>query len=264
MNANRLPTIFLSHGAPTIALESTSASLFLQELGSKLPRPKAILTISAHWTTARPQFSLSVNPTTIHDFGGFPPALYEMQYTAPGAPELSLRAAELLNQAGIECTTVPERGYDHGVWIPLQLMYPAANIPIAQLSCQPAASPAAHFKIGQALKYLRDEGVLIIASGTAVHNLGTIGMYAEPPAWAVKFEQWLHDEVLSGDAANLLQYRTLVPEGKIAHPTTEHFQPIFVALGAASNNDKQFRGSVLHRSWAYGSLSMAAYAFDNI
>ncbi len=263
MNTRPLPTIFISHGAPTIALESTPASLFLQELGNKLPRPQAILTISAHWTTTRPQFSLSANPTTIHDFGGFPQALYEMQYAAPGAPELSLRAAELLNQAGIECTTVAERGYDHGVWIPLKLMYPAADIPIAQLSCQPAASPAEHFKIGQALKSLRDEGVLIIASGTAVHNLGTIGMYAEPPAWAVKFEQWLKDEILSGSASDLLQYRSLVPEGVSAHPSTEHFQPIFVALGAASNNDGRFRGSVLHRSWAYGSLSMAAYAFEN-
>ena len=263
MNARPLPTIFISHGAPTIALESTPASLFLQELGSKLPRPKAILTISAHWTTPHPQFSLSSNPITIHDFGGFPPALYELQYAAPGAPELSLRAAELLKQAGIECATVPERGYDHGVWIPLQLMFPAADIPIAQLSCQPAAAPVDHFKIGQALTSLRDEGVLIIASGTAVHNLGTISLNAEPPAWAVKFEQWLYDEVNSGKANNLLQYRALVPEGAIAHPSTEHFQPIFVALGAASNNDGHFRGSVLHRSWAYGCLSMAAYAFDS-
>lgn len=264
MNMLSLPTIFISHGAPTIALESTPASLFLQELGSKLPRPQAILTISAHWTTAQPQVSLSAQPKTIHDFGGFPQALYEMQYAAPGAPALALRAAALLQQAGIACTPVPERGYDHGVWIPLQLMYPAADIPIAQLSCQPATSPAEHFKIGQALKILRDEGVLIIASGTAVHNLGTIGFYPDPPAWAVKFEQWLHDEIVSGETRNLLQYRSLVPEGAMAHPSTEHFQPIFVALGAASNHDGRFHGSVLHRSWAYGSLSMAAYAFDEL
>ena len=140
----------------------------------------------------------------------------------------------------------------------------AADIPIAQLSCQPAASPESHFRIGQALRQLRKEGVLILGSGTAVHNLSTIGHYAEPPGWAVKFEQWLCDQVLSNSAQSLLQYHTLIPEAAMSHPTPEHFLPLFVAIGAGSNDDGRFRGDCLHRSWSFGSISMAAYSFADL
>jgi 4,5-DOPA dioxygenase extradiol len=255
-----LPTIFISHGSPMIALENSPAQTFLTQLGNSLPRPKAILSISAHWATLHPTVSLAALPETIYDFGGFPQALYEMKYSALGAPELSLRIQKLLSAANIECEAVPNRGFDHGTWIPLRLMYPEADIPVAQLSVQPDNDANSHYAIGQVLQSLREEGVLILASGTAVHNLQAIRPGAETPAWAVKFEQWLTDEVASGEAANLLQYAQL-PEAKMAHPTPEHFLPIFVALGAAANASGQFRGETLHRSWELGSLGMASYSF---
>ncbi len=260
---SKLPTIFISHGAPTLALEDTPASAFLRELGTKLERPQAILTISAHWATNKPKVSLAAQPETIYDFGGFPQALYEMTYPAPGAPALASRAAALLQRANLECEAVPDRGYDHGVWIPLRLMYPAADIPIAQLSVQPNATAAAHYRVGQALQELRAEGVLILASGTAVHNLYTLGQHAAAPAWAVEFEQWLYDGALGGAAQDLLSFEQLTA-AKMAHPTPEHFLPFYVALGAVSNHDGRFRGACLHRSWAFGSLSMAAYSFDDV
>ena len=243
-----------------IALENSPASAFLAQLGNSLPRPKAILSISAHWTTTRPAVSLAVHPEMIYDFGGFPQALYELKYSAPGAPDLSLRVKELLSIAQIECEAAPNRGFDHGTWIPLRLMYPEADIPVAQLSVQPNNNANSHYAIGQALQSLREEGVLVLASGTAVHNLYTIRPASETPVWALKFEQWLTDEVASGEAANLLQYAQL-PEAKMAHPTPEHFLPLFVALGAAANANGQFRGEILHRSWELGSLGMASYSF---
>ncbi len=254
------PTIFISHGSPMIALGNSQVAAFLAQLGNSLPRPTAILSISAHWTTAQPAVSLAEHPETIYDFGGFPQALYEMKYPAPGAPELSLRIQEILSAANIECDAVPNRGFDHGTWIPLRLMYPDADIPVAQLSVQPNNDANSHYAIGQALQILRSEGVLIMASGTAVHNLYTIRPESETPAWAAKFEQWLTDEVEGGEAANLLQFAQL-PEAKMAHPTPEHFLPFFVALGAAANANGQFHGETLHRSWELGSLSLAAYSF---
>lgn len=260
MTNDPYPTLFISHGAPTIALEDTSAAAFWRRLGERLARPKAIVTISAHWATREPTVSLATHPSTIHDFGGFPDALYQMTYPAPGAPQLASRIVTLLHEADITCLTAPERGFDHGTWIPLKLMYPAADIPIAQLSVQPHAGAQSHYRIGRALRTLRDEDVLIVASGTAVHNLSTIGQYDSPPAWAARFEQWLYDEVAGGQVDGLLRYAEL-PEARMAHPTPEHWLPFYVALGAGSDADGCFVGECLHRSWAYGSLSMAAYSF---
>ena len=243
-----------------IALENSPAAAFLSQLGKSLPRPKSILSISAHWTTKNPTVSLAASPEIIYDFGGFPQQLYEMKYPAPGAVDVSLRIKELLSAANIVCEVVPDRGFDHGTWIPLRLMYLEADIPVAQLSVQPNNDAKSHYAIGQALQSLREEGVLIMASGTAVHNLYTIRPESETPAWAAKFDQWLTDEVESGEAANLLQFAQL-PEAKMAHPTPEHFLPFFVALGAAANADGKFRGETLHRSWELGSLSLAAYSF---
>ena len=243
-----------------IALENSPAAEFLSQLGKSLPRPKSILSVSAHWTTINPTVSLAANPEIIYDFGRFPQQLYEMKYPAPGAVDVSLRIKELLSVANIVCEVVPDRGFDHGTWIPLRLMYPEADIPVAQLSVQPNIEANSHYAIGQALQSLREEGVLIMASGTAVHNLYTIRPESGTPAWAAKFDQWLTDEVESGEAANLLQFAQL-PEAKMAHPTPEHFLPFFVALGAAADANGQFHGETLHRSWELGSLSLAAYSF---
>ncbi len=243
-----------------IALERTPASEFLKLLGKALPRPKAILSISAHWATSRPTVSLAANPETIYDFGGFPQALYEMNYPAPGAPELSLRIKELLSAADIECDAIADRGFDHGTWIPLRLMYPEAEIPVAQLSVQPRNDAKSHYEIGQALQSLREENVLILASGTAVHNLSALSPGSEAPSWAMNFDQWLSSAVASGNANRLLECEN-IPEAKMAHPTPEHFLPLFVALGAAANAEGEFQGKTLHRSWELGSLGMASYLF---
>lgn len=243
-----------------IALERTPASEFLKLLGKALPRPKAILSISAHWTTMRPTVSLAANPEMIYDFGGFPQALYEMNYPAPGAPELSLRIKELLSATDIECDAIADRGFDHGTWIPLHLMYPEAEIPVAQLSVQPRNDAKSHYEIGQALQSLREENVLILASGTAVHNLSALSSSSETPSWAINFDKWLSSAVASGNANRLLEFEN-IPEAKMAHPTPEHFLPLFVALGAAANAEGKFQGKTLHRSWELGSLGMASYLF---
>ncbi len=254
------PTIFISHGSPMIALENSPASNFLALLGKSLPRPQAILSISAHWATKVPTVSLAANPETIYDFGGFPKALYEMKYPASGAPELSLRILQLLSGAKIESAPESNRGFDHGTWIPLRLMYPEANIPVAQLSVQPKNDAKSHYEIGRALQILRVENILIMASGTAVHNLNSLRPGSETPSWATKFERWLTDHVTNGEVRNLLEWEEL-PESSLAHPTPEHFLPFFVALGAASDSQGKFRGKTLHCSWELGSLGMAGYSF---
>jgi|SRR5439155_11876483 len=248
-----LPTVFLSHGAPTLVLEDIPARQFIAGLGAALPRPKAILCVSAHWETDRPAVSGASSPETIHDFYGFPEALYRLQYPAPGAPALATRVAELIE--GVEIDS--GQGLDHGAWNPLMLAYPAADIPVAQLSIQVAEGPGWHLDLGRRLAPLRKEGVLILASGGAVHNLRQFHIDNTKPAdWALGFDEWLAERVQAGDVAALVDYRQQRSEAKLAHPRDEHFLPMFVALGAAEG-----KGRALHRSFAHGSLSMAAFAW---
>ena len=248
-----LPTVFLSHGAPTLVFEDISARQFIADLGTSLPRPKAILCVSAHWETAQPSVSGSSSPKTIHDFYGFPDALYRLKYPAPGAPAVAKRVAELVEGVEID----PDQGLDHGAWNPLMLAYPDANIPVAQLSIQVPAGTARHLDLGRKLAPLREEGVLILASGGAVHNLRQFHIDNTKPAdWAIAFDEWLADRIQAGDIDALIDYRRQRPEAKLAHPRDEHFLPMFVALGAAEG-----KGRILHRSFAHGSLSMAAFAW---
>ncbi len=169
--AQILPSVFVSHGAPSLPFEEVPARRFLEDLGRELGRPEAVLCVSAHWESRRPALSLAEAPETIHDFFGFPQALYEISYTAPGAPDVARRAAALLEQAGSKPALIGERGLDHGAWVPLMLMYPEAKTPVTQLTVQTRDGPAAHLAVGRALAPLRAEGVLILASGGAVHNL---------------------------------------------------------------------------------------------
>jgi 4,5-DOPA dioxygenase extradiol len=256
-----IPSIFISHGAPDLPLQSGAAPDFLKQLSRSIPTPKAILVISAHWNTRHPTVSMAAKPRTIHDFSGFPEALYEMNYPAPGAPDLAQRVVELLTANGVEPLVSKDYGLDHGAWIPLILAYPEANIPVTQLSIQPNLSPAHHFRLGQALAPLRDEGVLIMASGSATHNLSALNPAgnAAPSIQATEFVDWLTKSIESGDTEQLLEYRMLAPYAVYNHPSEEHLLPLFAAMGAAGMNVK---GTQIHSSFTYGSLSMAAYAFE--
>lgn len=222
-----------------------------------MARPEAILCVSAHWETERPAVSGAVRPETIHDFFGFPDALYRLRYPAPGAPQLAKRAGQLLGDAGIGCDVDSSRGLDHGAWNPLLLSYPDADIPVTQLSIQAHLDPAHHVRLGRALRPLRGENVLILASGGAVHNLRQFQVDRDTPAaWAVAFEAWLAERIEAGDEAALAGYREAQPQARLAHPRDEHLLPLFVAMGAGGGP-----GRALHRSFAHGSLSMAAFAW---
>jgi 4,5-DOPA dioxygenase extradiol len=258
-----LPTLFISHGAPTLAIENSPAHRFLLELGKTLPRPKAILVASAHWeSVGGPAVSLGAHPETIHDFGGFPDELYAIQYPAPGAPETAANAAALLEQAGIAVKRSATRGLDHGAWVPLHLMYPNADIPVAQISLVRGASAAAHQKIGEALAELRKEGVLIVGSGSLTHNLYEFrghSIDAEVPSWVRDFDAWMKSRLENNQHESLLDYRMQAPYAVRNHPTDEHLMPLFVAMGAAGEGAKAER---LHASYEYGVLAMDMYAFS--
>jgi 4,5-DOPA dioxygenase extradiol len=258
----RLPTLFISHGSPMLALDDSPARQFLLGLGKSLPRPKAIIVVSAHWESmGAPAVSLASQPETIHDFGGFPPALFAIEYPAPGTPEIAARAAELLEQAGYAVKRSPDRGLDHGAWVPLSLMYPEADIPVAQVSVMRNATPADHEKLGKALSKLRDEGVLVIGSGSLTHNLYEFRgqpMDAPVPSWVSDFGNWMMNMLRDNQSDALLDYRRQAPSAERNHPTEEHLLPLFVAMGAAGEGAKAER---IHASYEYGILAMDVYAF---
>lgn len=257
-----MPSVFVSHGAPTLALENLPAREFLSGLGAQLPEPKGVLCISAHWETESPEVNAVERPPTIHDFYGFPPELYRIDYPASGSPALANDVARLVRKAGQRCGVNDGRGLDHGAWVPLMLMYPRANIPVVQLSIQHHLDPAEHLKLGQALSGLRERGVLILGSGGAVHPLGYADFWEgkETDDWALAFDEWLTDAVKRGDEDSLLGFMTRAPHPERAHPRPDHYMPLLVTLGAGGRAAK---GKVLHRSWQYGDLGMGAYSFDD-
>lgn len=276
--AERLPSLFLSHGSPMMALEPSPARNFLAGLGPLLPRPHAILVVSAHHDAAyqggRATVTASPAPPTIHDFGGFPDELFAMRYPAPGDPALAARVAELTNNFVIPAaggmagetfhvTADAARGLDHGAWVPLSLIYPAADIPVVQLSIASNASPEWHFALGQALAPLRDEGVLIVGSGSITHNLRAIfsarlPIDAPAPAWVTDFTGWVAGRMAEGAVDDVLHAVERAPHGRDNHPTPDHILPLFVAMGAGG---APFGARRLHASATYGLLAMDAYAF---
>jgi 4,5-DOPA dioxygenase extradiol len=252
-----LPALFLSHGAPTLAVEETAETRAWAKLAAELPRPREILAVSAHWDTESPEVSAAPNPRTIHDFHGFPKALYEQHYDAPGAPDLAKAAAKLLAHAGIACAIDPQRGLDHGAWVPLKWMYPKADIPVTQLSVQSHRGARHHYGLGQALAPLRDDGVLVLCSGGIVHNLREIQWQSnEPVAWAREFNDWMVSRVASGAVDELLDYRSRAPSAVRSHPTDEHLEPFFVALGAGGTKARR-----LELGMTMGSLGMDGFVF---
>ena len=252
----RFPTLFISHGAPSIILEECPARSFLRQLGTNIGRPKAIVCVSAHWTTAEPRVTMHPQPGTMYDFGGFPDELYSRNYPAPGDPLLAKRVLSLLQSNGIPGDKDMSRGFDHGAWAPLMLMYPDADIPVIQLSVQPHLGPEHHLAVGKALRPLLDEDVLILASGSATHNLRDFfgrKLDSEPLPYAQEFAGWLTKAIVDGRTEELLDYAKSAPHAIRNHPTPEHFLPLFVPMGAGGN------GTLLHDSYTYGFLSMAAY-----
>jgi 4,5-DOPA dioxygenase extradiol len=259
-----LPTLFVSHGAPTLPVTDTPAKRFLGELPARLPtRPKAILAVSAHWETEIPTVNLVAVNSTIHDFGGFAPELYELRYPAPGSAELAERVGELLAAEGVACRVDRSRGLDHGAWTPLLLMYPQADVPVVQLSVQPHLGPAHHLAVGRALQALRSEAVLVIGSGSFTHDLSEFRhrrheLEGAEPDWVASFAAWFDTALTEGRTNDLLAYRRLAPNAARNHPTEEHLLPLYVALGAAGDRPSARR---LHASVTHGVLRMDVYAF---
>ena len=250
-----LPALFVSHGAPTLPFDDVRARDFLRGLGSQLKAPNAILCISAHWDTHAPTLNAVVQNTTIHDFYGFPEALYRLRYDSPGAPALARRVARLIGEG---TALDPSRGLDHGAWVPLMLMYPQVDIPVLQLSVQSDLTPAHHIALGRKLSPLREEVVLILSSGGFVHNLRELdreNMNGAEPVWSSRFADWVHCALIERRESDLANYRRLAPEAERAHPTEEHFLPLHVAFGAGG------KATRLHRSTTFGSLRMDAYSF---
>jgi 4,5-DOPA dioxygenase extradiol len=255
------PSLFLSHGAPTLPLTDAAAAAFLGKLGSRLERPSAVLVISAHWETAQPTVNAVSRNETIHDFYGFPRPLYELRYPAPGAPDRAAQIANLLRAAGFACETDERRGLDHGAWVPLLLMYPDADIPVLELSVQPQLGPAHHLLLGRALAPLRHDGVLIIGSGSFTHDLSEFrgqGINDPALAWVDDFAAWFSSRLTAGRIDELLDYRRQAPYARKNHPTEEHLLPLYVALGAGGEDA---HCEPLHVSVMHAILRMDVYAF---
>jgi 4,5-DOPA dioxygenase extradiol len=261
MSTGKLPTLFVSHGAPTMAIEPIPAHEFLTGLGEQYSTVDSVLFVSAHWATSQPAVSAAEKPDTIHDFSGFPNELYDISYPAPGAPSLAIRVAEMLRGTGSECDIEPLRGLDHGAWVPSMLMFPGADVPIAQLSIRNDLDPSAHLAAGRSIERLREENVLVIGSGGAVHPLGygPLGPGVPTSDWAVQFNDWLRTAVEVGDVEALVDYQSRAPYPQRAHPYPDHYMPLLVAFGAAGEGAK---GVVLHDSWYWGNLGLAAYRFE--
>ena len=261
-----LPSLFVSHGAPTFPLTDAPARHFLEGLAAGLPqRPKAILVVSAHWETQRPAVNAVAVNDTIHDFTGFPAALYAIRYPAPGSAALAARVGELLAAGDMAVDVDTARGLDHGAWVPLQLIFPAADIPVVQLSVQTRMGPEHHLRLGELLAPLRDEGVLIVGSGSFTHDLSSFRDYAHAldapePGWVTVFADWMDAALREGRTADLLDYRRLAPEAARNHPSEEHLLPLFVALGAGAGEGEVRR---LHASTTHGILRMDVYAFGD-
>ena len=263
---NQMPALFVSHGSPDLILRDIPARAFMASVATLVPRPRAVLSVSAHWETETPAVDLCEAPETIHDFFGFPAPLYEMRYPAKGAPELAMQAKTLVEQAGLGPVATARRGLDHGAWVPMILPWPEADIPVCQLSIQSHRRPRDHYALGRALAPLRDDGVMIMGSGNLNHNLSALmrtangfATGAPTPDWVVEFRDWMAAAVTKNRTEDLLNYRAVAPHAVENHPEDEHLMPLFVALGAG-HPDRP--GRVIHASYDYGVLAMDGYAFD--
>ncbi|MHB1022623.1 MAG: DODA-type extradiol aromatic ring-opening family dioxygenase [Acidobacteriaceae bacterium] len=264
-----MPSIFLSHGSPMTAIESGPYQDALARFGRE-HRPTAIVVVSGHWEMIGPiRITSAQQNTQLYDFGGFPRALYALQYTPPGSPMLAARIADTLQTAGTAAVLDRVRPLDHGVWVPLRWMYPQADVPVVQISLPTSLSPAELYKIGQLLGPLRKEGVLVVGSGGVVHNLRRLnfqgGKDAPVEPWAAAFDTWIAEKLSARDYDALLNFSTRAPHAGWAVPTPDHFLPIFITLGAAEWADQPYDVKIesIYEGFEYGSLSMQCFALES-
>jgi 4,5-DOPA dioxygenase extradiol len=252
------PVLFVSHGAPTLALDGGAWAAALRAWAGTLREVRAILVVSAHWESAGPvRVMAAKRPETLHDFGGFPEPLYQMQYPSPGDPALADQVVALLQAAGVAAGLDPDRPLDHGAWVPLRAAFPEPRIPVIQVSLPLPRTPRQLFELGRALSPLRREGVLFMASGGIVHNLRLLDWSGQlpPEDWALGFEAWVADRL--ADTPGLFEAAAHAPAYAKAVPTSEHFDPLFFALGAADGTP----ASTVYQGWQYGSLSLRTWAW---
>ncbi|MGB5830301.1 MAG: class III extradiol ring-cleavage dioxygenase [Pseudomonas mandelii] len=253
------PSLYISHGSPMLALEPGASGPALARLAAEMPKPEAIVIVSAHWESNDLLVSGNPQPETWHDFGGFPKALFEVQYPAPGNPQLAGEVVELLQADNLPARIDTKRPFDHGVWVPLSLMYPQADIPVVQVSLPTRGGPALQTRIGHALASLREHGVLLIGSGSITHNLRELDWHAGPESvepWARTFRDWMIETLAANDEAALHDYRQQAPNAVRNHPSDEHLLPLYFARGAGG----EF--SVAHQGFTMGALGMDIYRFD--
>ena len=263
-DAARVPALFVSHGAPLFAMEAGSTGPALARWGQTLRKNfaslRGVVVMSPHWMAPTPRVMTSAQPATWHDFGGFPPALYALQYPAPGSPALAHEVIALLQSAGMAAQGDAERPFDHGAWVPLMHLFAQADLPVVQVALPSQAGPAEVYAMGVALRSLRQSGVLVMGSGSMTHNLREFfGGEREPAPYVLEFSRWIEDTLLRGDLAALLDYRRRAPHAARAHPTDDHFLPLFFALGAAGDD---LRPDYLSREVMYGVLVMDAFALQ--
>lgn len=252
------PVFFISHGAPTFAIEPGVLGPRLHALGQQLAGAKAVLVVSPHWQTRDVQVMTTAKPETIHDFGGFPAALYQLHYPASGQADIAAEAARLLTEAGFATSTDDQRGLDHGAWVSLMHLLPEANVPVFQVSMPRTLSTAQALRLGQALAPLRAQGVVIMASGSMTHNLYEFSPNAtRPEAYVQEFAAWVRAAVQSKATDALVAYRELAPHAQRAHPSDEHFLPLLVALGARGDDAVR----VIDEGIEHGVLSMESYVW---
>lgn len=252
------PVLFISHGAPTFALEPGVLGPNLQRIGAQLEGIRAVLVVSPHWQAPGLRVMTAERPATLHDFGGFPEPLYRLQYPAPGAPDVARETAEVLREAGLQVTEDATRPYDHGAWVPLRFLLPDANIPVFQLAMPRDLDTRGALALGKALRPLRERGVLVVGSGSLTHNLYEIQRTSESVPYATAFAEWATRSVLARDEQALVDYRQVAPAAERAHPTEEHYLPLLVAMGASNDDDTP---SLVPGGMTYGVLSMDSYAW---
>ena len=252
------PSLYISHGSPMLALEPGASGPALARLAAEMPKPEAIVIVSAHWESNDLLVSGNPRPETWHDFGGFPKALFEVQYPAPGNPQLAGEVVELLQADNLPARIDTKRPFDHGVWVPLSLMYPQADIPVVQVSLPTRGGPALQTRIGHALASLREHGVLLIGSGSITHNLRELDWHAGPESvepWAKAFRDWMIEKLEANDEAALHDYRQQAPNAVRNHPSDEHLLPLYFARAAGG----EF--SIAHQGFTMGALGMDIYRF---